>query len=156
MHAHDLSENTVVPHLLSQVMDSCLNGITLSDPNQDDCPIVYANAAFELMTGYDQTDIIGRNCRFLQGDDRRQKSLGAIKDAMDRHEAVTVILRNYRKDGTLFYNELTVKPLFNPDGEVAYYAGIQNDITAEIEAELENMAMEKMIAGRAGQRTEAA
>jgi len=131
---------------MSQVLDSCINGITLSDPSQDDCPIVYANEAFELMTGYDQSEIIGRNCRFLQGSDRNQKGILVLKESMKNMQPVTTIVRNYRKDGTLFYNELTIKPLLDGDGELVYYAGIQNDITDEVEAELENLAMAKRIA----------
>lgn len=147
MNQSDHSVKSIVPHLMSQVLDSCINGITLSDPSKDDCPIIYANAAFELMTGYGQSEIIGRNCRFLQGLDRNQKGIAAIKQSMQELQPITTIVRNYCKNGRLFYNELTIKPLFDGDGELVYYAGIQNDITDEVEAELENRALAKRIAG---------
>jgi PAS domain S-box-containing protein len=68
--------------VLSQIPDSVVNGITLSDPDQPDNPIVYANAAFELITGYDREEIIGRNCRFLQGEDRDQPEIERIREAL--------------------------------------------------------------------------
>jgi len=91
-----------IPFVLSQILDTCVNGITLSDPDQPDNPIVYANAAFELITGYDNAEILGRNCRFLQGQDRDQPEIDRIREAVREQKPVTVTLRNYRKNGTLF------------------------------------------------------
>lgn len=126
-----------IPYVLSQILDTCVNGITLSDPDQPDNPIVYANAAFEFITGYEADEILGRNCRFLQGEDRDQPEVGRIQDALRDHQPVTVTLRNYRKDGTLFYNRFTVRPLFDPQGRLVYYLGIQHDVTDKVQAELE-------------------
>ncbi len=126
-----------IPFVLSQILDTCVNGITLSDPDQPDNPIIYANEAFELITGYDRKDIIGRNCRFLQGEDRDQPEIERIREALRDHKPVTVMLRNYRKDGTLFYNQFTIRPLFDPQGNLIYYLGVQYDVTEMIRAKEE-------------------
>lgn len=124
----------IIPFVLSQILDTCVNGITLSDPDQPDNPIVYANKAFELVTGYEQREIVGRNCRFLQGEDRDQPEIERIREALRDKEAVTVTLRNYRKDGALFYNQFTIRPLVDPEGRLIYYLGIQYDVTDKIRA----------------------
>ncbi len=72
-------DDGIIPKILTQILDSCVNGVTLADPDQPDAPIIYANKAFESMTGYGQDDIIGRNCRFLQGDDRDQEGLAPLR-----------------------------------------------------------------------------
>lgn len=126
---------SVIPFVLSQILDSCVNGITLSDPDQEDNPLVYANEAFELITGYSREDILGRNCRFLQGNDRDQEGIEQIRQAMRDNKSVTVTLRNYRKDGQLFYNRFSIRPLFDRDGQVIYFLGIQYDVTNQVQAE---------------------
>ena len=125
----------IIPFVLSQILDACVNGITLSDPDQPDNPIVYANKAFERVTGYARDDILGRNCRFLQGRDRDQPEVERIREALRDHVPVTVILRNYRKDGSLFYNQFTIRPLIDPEGKVIYYLGVQYDVTDKIRTE---------------------
>jgi PAS domain S-box-containing protein len=127
----------MLPYVLSQILDTCVNGITLSDPDQPDNPVVYANEAFELITGYDREEIVGRNCRFLQGEDREQEGIGKIEEAIRQVKPVTVTLRNYRKDGTLFYNRFTIRPLFDRQGRLIYYLGIQYDVTDQVQAEQE-------------------
>jgi PAS domain S-box-containing protein len=127
----------MIPTILADILDSCVNGVTLSDPDLPDNPIVFANAVFERMTGYGQDEILGRNCRFLQGEDRDQPGIAEIRSAMAEHRPVEVTLRNYRKDGTKFYNRLSIRPLLDPDGKVIYYLGVQYDVTAQIEAQQE-------------------
>jgi PAS domain S-box-containing protein len=134
-----------IPYVLSQILDTCVNGITLSDPDQEDNPLVYANEAFELITGYDREEILGRNCRFLQGEDRDQEAIAQIRQAMQDQTSTTVTLRNYRKDGTLFYNRFTIRPLFDRDGRLIYYLGIQHDITDQMLAEEELARLNAMI-----------
>lgn len=124
----------LIPFVLSQILDSCVNGITLSDPDQEDNPLVYANEAFELITGYSRADILGHNCRFLQGNDRDQEGIEQIREAMRDNKSVTVTLRNYRKDGELFYNRFSIRPLFDREGRVIYYLGIQYDVTNQVQA----------------------
>lgn len=135
-----------IPFVLSQILDTCVNGITLSDPDQPDNPIVYANEAFELITGYEREEILGHNCRFLQGEDRDQPEIAQIREALRRHESVTVTLRNYRKDGTLFYNQFTIRPLFDPENRLIYYLGIQYDVTAKIRAQEELRRLNALLA----------
>ena len=124
----------IIPNVLTQILDTCVNGITLSDPDQPDNPIVFANKVFEDMTGYEQDEIIGRNCRFLHGDDRDQPGLETIREAMQTHSRVEVVLRNYRKNGELFHNQLTVQPLLDENGQLLYYLGVQYDITPIVSA----------------------
>lgn len=127
----------IIPTILTQILDSCVNGVTLADPDLEDAPIVYANKAFENMTGYSQEEIIGHNCRFLQGDDRDQESVRTLRDALSRHEHIEVTLRNYRKTGELFFNKLNITPLFDNHGALIYYLGVQYDVTEMVEAEKE-------------------
>lgn len=134
MHFVVEKDNGLIPQVLSAILDECVNGVTLADPDLDDAPIVYANKAFDRLTGYSQEEIIGHNCRFLQGDDRNQVGRYQIAEAMKNHEAIEVTLRNYKKDGTLFHNRLKITPLFDKKQRVMYYLGVQYDITNQIDA----------------------
>ena len=127
-------DSGLIPQVLSSILDECVNGVTLADPDLEDSPIIYANKAFERLTGYSQEEIIGHNCRFLQGEDRDQAGRYDIIEAMKNHEAVEVTLRNYKKDGTLFYNRLKITPLLDRKQRVIYYLGVQYDITDKINA----------------------
>jgi len=126
-----------IPYVLAQILDTSVTGITLSDPDLEDNPIVYANESFERITGYDRDEIIGRNCRFLQGSDREQPEIDAIRSAIRAHESVTVTLRNYRRDGTLFHNRFSLRPLVDRAGNTVYFLGMQYDVTEQIQAEAE-------------------
>ena len=130
-------DNGLIPQILSAILDECVNGVTLADPDLEDAPIIYANKAFENLTGYSQKDIIGRNCRFLQGPDREQIERYQIAEAIKNKVPIEVTLRNYRKDGQLFYNHLKITPLFDRKGQVIYYLGVQYDITYKVKAKNE-------------------
>jgi len=138
-------DESMIPFVLSQILDTCVNGITLSDPDQEDNPIVYVNEAFELVTGYSREETVGRNCRFLQNEDRDQEGIERIREAMRETKSVTVTLRNYKKDGTLFYNEFTIRPLLDKQGKLIYYLGIQYDVTNQVEAEEELKQLNALI-----------
>ena len=140
-----------IPFVLSQILDTVVNGITLSDPDQPDNPIVYANAAFELITGYECDEILGRNCRFLQRDDRDQPEIERIREGIRERKSVTVTLRNYRKDGTLFHNRFTIRPLFDVQGRLIYFLGIQYDVTDQVQAQEELRQLNARLAAM-GQR----
>lgn len=127
----------IIPQVLTAILDECVNGVTLADPDLEDCPIIYANKAFERLTGYDQDEIIGLNCRFLQGEDRDQDARFKIKEGMEKHEVIEVTLRNFKKDGTLFHNHLKITPLLDRKDRVLYYLGVQYDITYQVNAESE-------------------
>ena len=121
-------DDGVIPYVLTQILDACVNGVTLSDPDLPDCPLIYVNRVFEEMSGYGRDECIGRNCRFLQGEDREQAALPELRAAIARRDACVVTLRNYRKNGELFLNRLAIRPLFDARQRVIYYLGIQYDL----------------------------
>ncbi|RQG98558.1 bacterio-opsin activator domain-containing protein [Natrarchaeobius oligotrophus] len=111
-------------------------GIAITDPDREDNPLVYVNDAFRRVTGYEYDDVVGRNCRFLQGEESNEDAIAEMRAAVDEERPVTVEVTNYRKDGTPFWNEVTIAPVRNERGEVTNYVGFQNDVTARKEAEL--------------------
>ncbi|MFM8340865.1 MAG: PAS domain-containing protein [Methylomonas sp.] len=141
-------DDGIIPQVLSAILDECVNGVTLADPDLEDAPIIYANKAFETLTGYSQEDIIGLNCRFLQGDDRDQEARYKIAEAMKNNEGVVVTLKNYKKDGTLFHNRLKIVPLFDRKQRVLYYLGVQYDITDKVNADNEIRSLNELLNAR--------
>ena len=127
----------IIPQILTQILDGSVNGITLSDPDQDDNPIVYANKAFEQITGYSKEETVGRNCRFLHDQEKDQEELQQIRDAIKNAKPVEVTLKNFRKNGELFYNRLSITPLFDSEGHLIYFLGVQYDVTEQILAQQE-------------------
>jgi PAS domain S-box-containing protein len=121
--------------LKERAMDEAPVGITISDYTVPDNPLIYANAAFERITGYDVTAVLGRNCRFLQCEATDPGAVTRFREAIDANEATTVELRNERKDGERFWNAVTLAPLRDPDGTVTNWVGFQQDVTARKEAE---------------------
>ena len=115
--------------LWKQVVNASHNPIVISNAQQVNMPLIYVNPAFEQQTGYTSTEIIGQNCRFLQQDDCDQPGINELRQAIRAQQNCTVILRNYRKDGTLFWNELAVSPVFDAEGSLTHYVGVQKDIT---------------------------
>jgi PAS domain S-box-containing protein len=122
-------------YLLEQVLRDCCNGIVISDSNQPDNPIIYVNPSFERLTGYSAEEIMGRNCRFLQGAETAQPALDELRLAISEARECHVTLRNYRKDGTLFWNALYLSPIGSPQGNLIGFVGIQTDITERKQAE---------------------
>ncbi len=120
--------------LLQQAIDDANVPITLADPSQEDEPLVYVNSAFEKMTGYLPEEMLGRNCRFLQGEGTDPEKVAALREAIDAEESLTVELRNYRKDGTEFWNRLTVTPIYD-NGDLVRFLGTQDDVTDRKERE---------------------
>jgi diguanylate cyclase (GGDEF)-like protein/PAS domain S-box-containing protein len=113
--------------LYRRLVESSPEGVVLIDAQGTDHPVIYVNPAFEALTGYSSAELIGRNLRVLQADDREQDGRHRLRDALSRGETCRVLLRNYRKDGSLFWNEMTVMPLRHPDGCVTHYAGHHRD-----------------------------
>ncbi len=118
-----------------RAMAAAANGIIITDWNQPDNPIIYGNPAFENISGYTLDEVLGHNGRFLQGDDCEQEGLKEVRTAIGQGHECQVVVRNYRKDGTLFWNELTISPVRDKKGQVAHFVGIQNDITERKRAE---------------------
>ncbi|HNB24283.1 MAG TPA: PAS domain-containing protein, partial [Candidatus Melainabacteria bacterium] len=116
--------------ILFRAVECARNGIVITDPLRVDNPIIYANPAFSQLTGYGPEQIIGRNCRFLQRDDREQVAVREVREAISKEMPITTILRNYKKNGSLFWNELTVSPVKDEKGRVINFVGVQNDVTA--------------------------
>ena len=112
---------------------------TISDPNQPDNPLVWVNPAFEKVTGYGR-EVLGTNCRFLQGPGTDRAAVGRIRDALRTGGTVTELLLNYRKDGTAFWNEVVISPVHDAQGRVTHFVGIQSDVTLRVQAERERDA----------------
>ncbi len=120
---------------LAEAVASAPTGVVISDPNLPDCPIVFANAAFHRISGYPPEEVIGRNCRFLQGRGSDPKAVAAIRRALAEAKPIDIRLVNYRRDGRRFVNELHISPVFGPDGALRYFMGIQHDVTEQVRAE---------------------
>lgn len=123
--------------VLQKSIDNADMGITLTDPSQDDNPLVYANDAYGKLTGYSSEETIGRNCRYLQTEDTDIQKTSALREAIDAEEPITVELRNCRKDGTEFWNRLTITPIYDDSGSLIRYLGSQQDVTERKERERE-------------------
>jgi PAS domain S-box-containing protein len=116
--------------LLRQALDQSGMGFLLTDPNQPDHPIVYVNRGFLEMTGYTADEVLGRNCRFLQGEGTDPKAIDVLRRAIAEQRPAGVHLRNYRKDGSPFWNEVHIAPVRDADGNVIRFVGVQVDVTS--------------------------
>jgi PAS domain S-box-containing protein len=110
------------------------SGVTIADARQPDLPLIYVNQGFLNITGYTAREAVGRSCRFLQGRDRDQPALEELRAALSEERPCVVQLRNYRKDGGLFFNELHISPVRNEEGELTHFVGIQLDVTEKVKA----------------------
>jgi diguanylate cyclase (GGDEF)-like protein/PAS domain S-box-containing protein len=113
--------------MFRRLVESSPEGVVLVDAQNPDHPVIYANPGFQALTGYSADELLGRNLRLLQGDDRDQDGRQRLREALGRGESCRVLLRNYRKDGTVFWNEMTVSPLLGADGRVTHFAGHHRD-----------------------------
>ena len=111
------------------------NGIVITDPSQPDNPITYVNPAFERISGYSAQEVLGRNCRLLQGTDREQPALAELRAALQEGRGCQAIIRNYKKNGTLFWNQLSISPVRDEEGHLVSFVGVQNDVTERRRAE---------------------
>ncbi|MFC6852291.1 SpoIIE family protein phosphatase [Aquipuribacter hungaricus] len=125
---------------------------TVADARAADQPLVWVNPAFTASTGYSFEEAVGRNCRFLQGSATDPATVAAIRAALDAGEGITTSLLNYRKDGTAFWNQLSVNPISGPDGELTHFVGIQADITTRVAADAER---DRALVAERGARLEA-
>ena len=113
---------------------------TITDPREPDDPLVWVNPSFTRITGYDADEVVGRNCRFLQGPATDPAAVDGIRTALAERRTVTTTLLNYRKDGTAFWNQLSVSPVFDGDGELVSFVGVQTDVTERVRVEHEREA----------------
>lgn len=109
--------------------------MVITDPEQPDNPIVFCNESFQSLTGYDREEIIGRNCRFLQGPETDRESVAEVRRAIEAKTDIAVDLLNYRKDGSTFWNALYLSPVRNDDGDVVFFFASQLDVTERVEAQ---------------------
>jgi len=115
--------------LKTRAVDAAPIGITITDPDQADNPMIYVNEMFEEITGYSAAEAVGRNCRFLQGPETRAEPVDEMREAIAAERPATVELKNYRSDGTEFWNRVTIAPVRDDEGTVTNYVGFQEDIT---------------------------
>lgn len=131
----------LTPSIQLQLLEAMLDGsqvaAVITDPSQHDNPIIYANNTFETMTGYPLPEVIGQNCRFLQGEETDSFGVGQLRKGIQDKIPVTVTLKNYKKDGTLFWNRISVRPLVI-DNQL-FFSGTQTNISLEFSQRAELM-----------------
>ncbi len=123
--------------ILQRSLEASSNGVVITDARLPDHPILYVNPAFERITGYSEEEVVGRNCRFLQGPDRDESALTSLRQALEAGREAHAILRNIRKDGQVFWNHLFVSPVYDETGALSHYVGVQNDISEQKRQETE-------------------
>ena len=135
--------------LLKRSLEASYNGALVCDALADDQPIIYVNPAFERITGYSAEEVIGRNCRFLQGAEREQAGINEIRQGLAEKRETHVVLRNFRKDGTPFWNDLYIAPVPDEEGKITHFIGVQNDISERkrYESELAYNASHDVLTG---------
>ncbi|HEU0219324.1 MAG TPA: diguanylate cyclase [Gallionella sp.] len=126
------NESDVSRDLLAQAIGQSHDGVTIADAKKQGFPLIYVNRGFERLTGYASDEIIGNSYRILQGTDTEQPGLEIVRAAVAKGEGCLVTLRNYRRDGSMFWNELSISPVRDADGNLTHYIGIQRDVTARI------------------------
>jgi len=131
--------------LKDRALASAAEGITIADALAPDRPLIYVNEGFTRLTGYSLEETLGTNCRFLQGPETDPGSVKKISDAISAEQNCEVELLNYRKDGTPFWNHLSITPIRNEQGQTTHFIGIQSDVTRRRQAEGSlRLASEKM------------
>ncbi|MDD0973021.1 PAS domain-containing protein [Pseudomonas fontis] len=133
--------------LLQRMIDASNDGIVVAEQEGDeDTILIYVNPAFERLTGFQANDILYRDCRFLQSEDRDQPARQLIRRALESGQPCREILRNYRKDGSLFWNELSITPVFNEADQLKYFIGVQKDVSQQVATEQRVIELEKQLA----------
>jgi PAS domain S-box-containing protein len=108
---------------------------SITDPRQEDDPLVWVNPSFTRISGYSYEEAVGRNCRFLQGPATEQKTIDDLRQALEDQQPISTTLLNYRKDGTAFWNQLSITPVFDGAGELVSFVGVQTDVTERVRVE---------------------
>jgi len=113
----------------TQMLDLAMDGAIVADIRQVDMPVTYVNRAFQEISGYTAAEVIGKNLRYLQGNDRQQPEISEVREAIKNRVSVSVTMRNYRKDGRMFWTELRLAPVFDTLGTATHYIGVMRDVT---------------------------
>jgi len=140
----DRKQAEVALRLRDQAIQEVSQGIVITDPKQPDNPIIYASAGVERITGYRSEEIVGRNCRIFQGKDTDRDQIQKLRQAITAGQSCAVEILNYRKDGTSFWNAMSVNPVRDSKGAISYFVGVQNDITDRKELESQLRQSQKM------------
>lgn len=143
MKKHESQDYNVIQQELKlhdAAMESTSCGISISDARKSDMPLIYVNRAFCEMSGYLEEEVVGKNCRFLQGENRDQNARYIIREALDSGNHCQVLIKNFRKDGTFFWNDLIISPIRDKEGQLTHFVGVQNDVTDREEARRETAA----------------
>ncbi len=134
IHRHQEEEKL---YLLERAINATSNGIIITDALNPKNPIIYVNSGFEKLTGFTQEEAIGKNCSFLQKGDKNQEGIEIIRKSLEEGIESTTVIRNYRKDGTLFWNQVNICPVFNHRGRLIHFIGVQKDMTEAKKAQEE-------------------
>lgn len=132
--------------LLQRVIEASHDGIVVAEREGEDNVLIYANPAFSRLTGYSNDEILYQDCRFLQSGDRDQPGLELIRQAIAENTPCRQVLRNYRKDGTPFWNELSITPVFNDGDQLTYFIGVQKDVSIQVKAQQRVAQLEEQLA----------
>ncbi|WP_341962122.1 PAS domain-containing protein [Pseudomonas sp. RC10] len=132
--------------LMQLAIDASIDGIVIAEHEGDDNILIYANKAFERLTGFSADEVLYQDCRLLQGDERDQFARRAIREALKNGHPCRQILRNYRKDGSAFWNELSITPIYNDAEKLMYYIGIQKDVTDHVQTQQKVVELEAELA----------
>ncbi|HEY4697307.1 MAG TPA: diguanylate cyclase [Gallionella sp.] len=119
-------------HLLAKAINTSHDGIAIIDAQQSGFPLIYVNHGFERLTGYTSAEVVGKNFRVFQASDDHQSGLAVIRSAITKGEGCVATLRNYRKDGSMYWNELSISPVHDDSGMLTHFIGIHKDVTARI------------------------
>ncbi|MHC8316133.1 PAS domain-containing protein [Pseudomonas sp. LB3P31] len=133
--------------LLQLVINASNDGIVIAEKEgEQDNILIYVNPAFERLTGYSSEDVLYQDCRFLQAGDRDQEALTHIRDALRNDGSCREVLRNYRKDGTPFWNELSLSTVKNESDGITYFIGVQKDVSVQVKAQQRVAQLEAQLA----------
>lgn len=147
-----LADTKPYEHIVAQALANTVNGVVITDARQAGNPIVHVNSGFTRLTGYARDDVIGRNCNFLQGTERLQPEVQQLRAAIASGQATMVVIKNFKKDGTPFWNQVELSPVRDADtGEITHYFALQTDVTLKLQAEratmLRALDLERMFRG---------
>ncbi|MGQ7241954.1 PAS domain-containing protein [Salinicola sp. V024] len=133
------------PALLERIVNASDDGIVVAEQEGDENILIYANEGFERLTGYSVDEILYRDCRFLQNGDRDQPGIDRVRAALREGKSCREVLRNYRKDGSAFWNELSITPVYDDEDALTYFVGVQKDVSGLMDAlqELELLKTER-------------